>query len=486
MRNDAATSLTLEMVLEATSGQLLGGAAGQWFTGVSTDSRTLRPGELFVALKGERFDGHRFVHQAVEGGAAGLVVALEESAAQGPYPVAVVGVRDTLHALGDLAGYWRRRLPIPVVAVTGSNGKTTTKEMVACILSRSWRVLKNRGNLNNLVGLPLTLLELETTHQAAVVEMGMNRAGEIGRLARIARPDVGLVTNIQPAHLEGLGSLRGIQSAKGELFAGMPVNATIVVNLDDPRVVELASSFPGRRVGYSTGGVPGEVTLERIISMDAAGTHFLLRLGRETRDIRLPVVGRHHLSNAVAAAAVAWALGLPTNRTAEALATFRPFDRRTEILALPHHIHVINDTYNANPGSMAAALETLTLVSGQGKSFAVLGDMLEMGAESAALHRELGRVAAGHRVDHLVAMGAQATNLLAGAAEAGMPEHRLLSAGDHREAAVQVQGLLASGDWVLVKGSRAMRMERVVEALVELLGNPGRTLEDEPRAGTAG
>ncbi len=459
---------TLDDVLEATGGELLANGGEQGFAGISTDSRSLRPGDLFVALTGEQFDGHQFVEQAVSRGATGVIVAAKEIGAIdiSGLQVVVVGVADTLRAFGDLAAFRRRHYPIPMVAITGSNGKTTTKEMVAAILSQSWKVLKNQGTFNNLVGLPLTLLQLNNTHQAAVVEMGMNQPGEIERLTEIVRPDVGLITNIQPAHLEGLGSLAGIQAAKGELFRGMAATKTIVVNRDDPKVLDLASSFPGRHVGFSTAGAATDVALDRIVAMDENGSRFLLKLAEEIQEIHLPVLGRHHITNAVAAAAVAWSLSLPAHTIGSALVNFRPVDKRMEVLHLSGEVHIINDTYNANPGSMAAALETLMQVKKEGRAFAVLGDMLELGEGSAALHRQVGGIAAKEGVDHLLAMGAQSSHLLAGAAEAGMSNDRLTQASDHQEIALQVRSLLTAGDWVLVKGSRGMRMEKVIENLL--------------------
>jgi len=470
---------TLDEVLEATGGELLAEGKEQRFLGISTDSRTLRPGELFVALVGENFDGHQFIKQAASSGSAGVIVALgaTEVLDTGYLQIPVIGVSDTLRAFGDLASFWRAKHSIPMVAITGSNGKTTTKEMVAAILSRSWKVLKNHGTFNNLVGVPLTLLQLDRTHEAAVIEMGMNQPGEIERLTEIVQPSVGMITNIQPAHLEGLGDLASIQAAKGALFEGMAATGTIVVNRDDPRVLNEASSFPGRQVGFSSEGDPAEVWLERVVGMDGEGSRFLLRLPEETLEIHLPVLGLHHIKNAVAAAAVAWALSLPAVNIGAALADFHPVDKRMQVLSLPGHIRVINDTYNANPGSMAAALETLMQVKQQGRALAVLGDMLEMGEESASLHRQVGRIAAKQGVDHLLAMGKQASHLLAGAADAGMARDQLTEAGSHEEIAGRVRSLMAAGDWVLVKGSRGMRMEKVVEALIELCGGSEETIK---------
>jgi UDP-N-acetylmuramoyl-tripeptide--D-alanyl-D-alanine ligase len=473
MTNEQMTNeWTVDAVLKATGGELLAKGKKQSFLGISTDSRTLRPGELFLALVGENFDGHQFVEQAASSGAAGVVVALKQAEKLDPQAlqIPVIGVTDTLRAFGDLASFWRGQYSIPVVAITGSNGKTTTKEMVATILSRSWKVLKNHGTLNNLVGVPLTLLQLDLIHEAAVVEMGMNQPGEIERLTEIVQPSVGMITNIQPAHLQGLGDLDSIQAAKGTLFAGMAATGTIVVNRDDPRVLNEASRFPGRQVSFSSTGEPAEVSLERVLGVDGEGSRFLLSLPEETLEIRLPVLGLHHIKNALAAVAIAWALNLPASTMVTALNNFQAVDKRMEVLTLPGDIHLINDTYNANPGSMAAALETLMQVKQQGRALAVLADMLEMGEESAALHQQVGRIAAKEGVDHLLAMGKQASHLLAGAAEGGMTRDQLTEAVNHEDIATQVHALLAAGDWVLVKGSRGMRMEKVVEALIDLCG----------------
>ena len=464
MRNE----WTLDAVLKATGGELLTKGKENCFLGISTDSRTLRPGELFVALVGENFDGHQFVEQAANSGAAGVVVGLKEAGGLNPQAlkIPVIGVGDTLRAFGDLAAYWRGRYSIPVVAITGSNGKTTTKEMVARILSGSWKVLKNQGTFNNLVGVPLTLLQIDGSHEAVVVEMGMNQPGEIERLTEIVQPSLGMITNIQPAHLEGLGDLDSIQLAKGALFAGMAPTGTIVVNRDDPRILKEAAGFPGRQVRFSAKGDPAEVSLEGVLGVDGRGSRFLLRLPEETLEISLPVLGLHQLNNATAAAAVAWALNLPARTIAAALNNFQAVDKRMEVLTLPGDIHLINDTYNANPGSMAAALQTLIQVKEQGRAFALLGDMLEMGGESDSLHRQVGRIAAEQGVDYLLAMGKQASHILTGAAEGGMTRDQLSQAPGHEEMATQVYGLLAPGDWVLVKGSRGMRMEKVVEILL--------------------
>jgi UDP-N-acetylmuramoyl-tripeptide--D-alanyl-D-alanine ligase len=476
MTGDSEHQWTLDAALQATRGLLVGRQDRRRFSGICTDSRSLRAGELFLALKGDRFDGHDFISQVIDGGAGGVVAARDRWEAMGgsPLPVPVIVVEDALAALGDLAAWWRQLHPVPLVAITGSNGKTTTKEMVAAVMARHWPILKNQGNLNNLVGLPLTLLQLTRAHEAAVVEMGMNHPGEIARLTQIAAPDVGLITNIHPAHLEGLGSIEGIQAAKGELFSGLSGRATIVVNRDDPRVVELATSFPGRHVGFSTLDPAAHVTVAKVVGMDHESTRFILRLGDETREIRIHVAGRHHLANAVAAAAVAWALKIAPGDIAAGLASFRPFDKRMEILALAGRVHLINDTYNANPGSMTAALQTLRALKAGGRAVAVLGDMLELGERSPELHWKVGRIAAQEGVDYLLAMGKQAHHLLGGAAEGGMPSECLIQGYDHGELAHKARALLTPGAWLLVKGSRGMRMEKVVDTLVLLLKDNSR------------
>jgi UDP-N-acetylmuramoyl-tripeptide--D-alanyl-D-alanine ligase len=463
-------------VLKATGARLLQGEKGTSFPGVSTDSRSLREGELFFALRGSRFDGHRYAVDAL-GKKAGGVVVLEARARSffwGGYaetPVFAVG--DTLRALGDLAQYGKRRQGFKVVALTGSNGKTTTKDMIAACLETAFPVLKTKGNLNNLIGLPLTLLSGRGDEKVAVLEMGMNVPGEIGRLTEIAEPDVGLITNIERVHLEGLGSIEKLTEEKGALFRGMKQDGLIVVNGDDARVVDLAGAYPGRKVIYGYDG-HGDVTADDVrIGLiegpggDRIGTLFRLQLAGESTAVRLPLPGRHFVANALAAAAVAGAFGVGLEGIREGLERFSPTPMRMEVVPLSCGVTLINDAYNANPRSVEAALETLFEAKGSGRALVVLGEMLELGDYTEEGHRQVGRKAGALGVDFLVAVGKGAPAVVEGAVGQGLASERTVIAGSREEAAEMLKERMKPGDWVLVKGSRGAGMEKIAEALKE-------------------
>jgi UDP-N-acetylmuramoyl-tripeptide--D-alanyl-D-alanine ligase len=380
--------------------------------------------------------------------------------------VTVIAVRDALTALGDLARAWRTRFTVPVVGITGSCGKTTTKEMIAAVLEPAFRVLKNRLNLNNLIGMPLTLLELEGTHEAAVVEMGMNAFGEINRLTRIACPTLGVLTNVHPAHTEGVGDIAGVARAKGELIRALDHGAALVYNADDPWVARLAQGFRGPKLSF---GLNAAVRL-RATDRQTRGRHGqAARLSYQGRNwpLTLSVPGLHMLYNALAATAVGLALGLAPAATAAALGRFRPIHRRSQVETLGSGVHLLNDCYNANPGSMAMALATLMELRDSGRAAAALGDMLELGAGAAADHRELGRRAARLGLDLLVTYGRFRLEVAAGAAEAGLAPDRIFPVESRADGARILQNLLAPGDWLLVKGSRSMHMEGLIDLLAE-------------------
>lgn len=459
----------LQEILEATGGRLYQGEKQSVFRGISTDSRTIQEGELFVALKGPRFDGHHYALEALRRKAGGVVVEtsrVSEVRWDGDASRAVIGVGDTLRALGDLARQRRRKYGTPVVALTGSNGKTTTKELIAACLETRMTVLKSRGNLNNLIGLPLTLLGLTGREEVVVLEMGMNVPGEIRRLTEISEPDVGLITNIQEVHLEGLGSLERVKEEKGELFRGMKRDGTIVVNRDDPRVVDLSRLFPGRKITVGLEG-PADVEAREVHSRGLRGTAFRLTTQKESIEITLPCVGRHFVSNALAASAVAMHFGIEGAEIKKAVESFRPFPMRMEVSDLPGGVHLINDAYNANPRSMQLALETLREVGGKGRSIAVLGDMLELGDFSEEAHRNLGRVVKTLSIDYLITLGERSAAIVESAIEDGFTPERTGIAKSHAEAARIARQWARKGDWILVKGSRGMAMEKVVEALRE-------------------
>jgi len=472
---EKTTPWTLDQLLAATGGRLAGGSDGERsFVAIGTDSRTIGPGELFVALAGERYDGRAFIRDAVARGAAGVLVAETAATAEGlaglPAGIPVVAVADTLTGLGDLAAF-RRRLfaDLPVLAVTGSSGKTTVKEMVAAILELRHIVLKTRGNFNNLVGLPLSLLPLDRHHQVALLEMGMNRPGEIARLAAIAAPDISCIVNVQAAHLEGLGSIEGVALAKNELFAGTRENGTLVVNLDDPLVRDLARRHRHKKI---TCGLNEEADVRAgdLVGLGRRGTAFTLHIGPESHEIILAAPGRHNVTNALAAGAMAHALGADPVDIARGLAAFTPCDKRSRLETLANGLMVINDCYNANPASMRAALTMLADLGRTGKKIAVLGDMLELGEGSAAAHRAIGETAARLGLDYLAAFGPQGAETVRAAREQGLDPARARSFADKEELTAWLADLigrqgLAGEDWLLVKGSRGMRMESVLDTL---------------------
>jgi UDP-N-acetylmuramoyl-tripeptide--D-alanyl-D-alanine ligase len=461
----------LDEVLAATGGELVRLGARTNFPGVTTDTRGLRAGELFVAIRGDAHDGHDFLADAAQHGAGAVLV--ERAHAEQPLPCGVIAVRDTLSALGDLAVFHRRRHRPRIVAVTGSNGKTTTKEMLAAILERAFgpgRVLRTTGTQNNLVGLPLTLLRLGGAEQAAILELGMNGPGEIWRLAQIAEPDVGVITCVAPAHLEGLGSIHGVAEAKAELYRRLRPSATAVVNADDPLVLASARAFPGRKVAFGTAEGPELAVGARAIADHGLdGTEFHLVVERRDVPVRLAVPGRHNVTNALAAAAAAHALGVGIEAVQAGLEAFQPPGMRMEVTHLPTGVTVLNDAYNANPASMAAALRTLAASRGR-RRVAVLGEMRELGAESEPAHHEVGVAAAGANVDALFLLGEHAEQVRTGAESGGLPAERIAVATSHEELADRLLAYCRPGDLVLLKGSRGAAMEQVLRRLQDAGG----------------
>lgn len=461
--------LTIDEVLKVTGGKLLQGKGDASFQGISTDSRTVAEGELFVALKGPRFDGHHFALEALRKKAGGVLIEkgkIGDIRWNGYRSRAVIAVEDTLSALGNIAQSWRRKYDTPVVALTGSNGKTTTKEMMAACLETTFPILKTKGNLNNLIGVPLTLLSLTEKERIVVLEMGMNVPGEIGRLAQIAEPDVGLITNIQTVHLEGMGSLERLKEEKGELFRRMRRDGTILVNQDDPRVVDLAKDYPGQKIMFGTEH-PADVMAKEIRLHGAGGTSFTLILEGEALEVHLQLLGRHFIPNALAAVAVACLFGVEVDRAREALESFHPFPMRMEVVPLKGGATLINDAYNANPHSTGVALETLAEVKGTGRAIAVLGDMLELGSFTNEAHEQIGRNVYDLSIDFLLAMGDEAPVVVESAIRRGLPVEHAKIVESHSEAVSLLRQMIQSGDWVLVKGSRRMAMEKIVERLAE-------------------
>lgn len=464
-----AIRLSDQEVVQATGGTRIRAGPRASYEAVCTDSRAVVPGCLFVALEGERFDAHDFLQQAVEGGAAGVVVKQGKRLVLTDPNCAIYEVADTLRALGAIARFHRLRFKVPVGAVTGSNGKTTTKELVAAILSTRGPVLKTQGNLNNEVGVPLTLFGLEPRHVAAVVEMGMNHPGEIARLTDIARPDAGLITVVQPAHLEGCGSIDGVAKAKAELFHGLGPEATAVVNVDDARIAAQARGLAAKKLTFGR-AAGADVRLVRVEPHGRDGLSLRIAYAGAEYPVALRLVGEHNALNATGAFALALALGYSPEECVRGLEAAQAHARRLQILDAPGGLTVVDDCYNANPASMTAALGTLSQLAAEGRAVAVLGDMLELGAEEAEAHRRMGITASEHAA--LVAFF--------GPRMRGAYEEARKKLGDDAAHFDDVAPLLAwleprlgEGDVVLVKGSRGMRLERVVEALTGQAGQGG-------------
>lgn len=455
--------LTWPEIQRELSGRLLQGDPVRPAVGVSTDSRTTHPDNLFVALKGPHFNGRDFVALALERGAAAALV-------EGPFPLSalppaavILEVEDTLEALGRLAQIWRRRFSLPLIGLSGSNGKTTAKEMTAAILGGLGPALKNPGNLNNLIGLPLTLLTLGPEHRAGVLEMGMNRPGEIRRLAEIADPDIGLLTSIGPAHLEGLGSLEAVAQAKGELFAALSADDWAVINRDDPWIRLVSEGCPARKIYFGL-DPQAEVRAEDI-RLTPEGTRFALLYQGTRQEIRLGLWGDHNVRNALGAAAACLTLGIGLEQIRQGLESFSPPPQRFQIRPGIRGSFLIDDSYNANPSSLKASLETFQALRQGRPGGLVLGDMLELGKFSEVLHREIGRIIGDLGVDYLVTLGPWAKILSEEALRGVHPPRRTRPLDTLEEVLESLQQMISPGDWVLIKGSHGMALEKVAQAL---------------------
>ena len=460
----------LDDVLKATTGNLIAGASGKTFYGISTDSRLVKKGNLFIALKGEKFDGHDFVNQALQQGAAGVVVS-DSKVSQDlmDKSVAVIKVADTLIAFGDLAHEWRKRFPITVIGLTGSSGKTTTKEMIAAIIGRKKNILKTEGNLNNLIGLPQTIFRLTAEHELAILEMGTNTRGEIKRLTQIAVPDIGLITNVGPAHLAGFGSMEAVREEKGDLFFNMSPSGTITVNIDDKAVAICAERWTGRKITFSM-SPNADVTVKDIKINGIKGMSFNLIIGENIQKVEMKIVGLHHVNNAMAAAATGLAVGMDIKTIAEGLAEFRPFSGRMEMVKLRNGSFLLDDSYNANPASVREALMTLKDLKIHHNGYVFLGDMLELGAESEEMHRKIGMLIATIGINALFLQGDFSRVTAAGAMEGGLLPENIFFLSGADNGINYLKENLKKGDWILVKGSRVMKMEKIVGQICENFG----------------
>ncbi len=455
---------TVEDVIDATGGQTVMPLATR-LSAVCTDTRNILPSSLFVALHGDTHDGHRFVGAALDQGALVALVDADTKESR------TIRVRDTLRALGDLAAWARRRMDARVVGLTGSAGKTTTKELIASVCAQadgvgSQRVHKTEGNFNNLIGLPLTVLQARGDEAVLVLEMGMNRPGEIARLTEIADPDFALITNVGLAHLEGVGgTIAGVAAAKGELFVGVRADTTLLVNLDDPWVRRLAEGFAGRSIGYGDGGI---VQAHGVADRGIDGLSFDLWIDGEVLRVHSPLVGAHNVTNALAAAAVGHAMGIRIGAIGRGIEQVAGVLMRMQVLRLKNGVTVINDAYNANPSSVEAALQTLRQCPG--RAVVVFGEMKELGVESERAHRIVGERAAALGIHRLLLLGEATRATAAAACAAGMTPAQVYQGVDHADVAAELMRHWRASDTFLVKGSHSMHMEEVVR-LLEAAGN---------------
>ncbi len=462
--------LTTAEVLKATGGKLLRGRKDLRFTGVAINSRTIRGGELFVSIQGERFDGHDFSEAALQKGALGRVVR-EGWVPEAPDPryaslseASLIVVPDTLRALQDLAHYHRIQFTLPLVAVTGTNGKTSTKEMIYAILRISRRTHRSLGNLNNHIGVPLSLFGLGPETQAAVLEFGMSGIGEIARLREIARPNIVVITNVSAAHLLTLRDVEEIARAKAEILEALPEEGWAILNRDDPRVFAMAEKVRGRVMTFGV-DPSADVRATGITAGEGGPLSFRLSYQGEAVDVRLQKPGQHQVVNALAAAAVSLAAGVSLSEIRQGLADCTLPAMRWEAFRLPDGTEVINDAYNANPASVTAALQTVADLGGDRRNIAVLGDMLELGDFSEEAHRAVGRAVAAGPFARLIAVGSQARWIAEAAVESGMDAADVVFCSDLREASVSLGKILGGHDRVLIKASRKMGLEGIVEAL---------------------
>jgi UDP-N-acetylmuramoyl-tripeptide--D-alanyl-D-alanine ligase len=463
--------LTTKWVANAMPGSASSGDAEREFSGVSIDTRTLTSGELFVAIRGERFDGADFAAAAIDAGAGGVVIDREGARAleQGARPLferaVIIAVDDTIAALQALGQAVRRASGTKVVAITGSAGKTTTKEVTWEFLATRYRVVRNRGNFNNHIGLPLSLIELRQRPEIAVVELGMNHAGEISTLVRVAEPDVRVWTNVGEAHVGFFQSVDAIANAKAEIFEGATSATVLIANADDDRIVARLSRFGGRVVTFGIDRA-ADVRATLVRSRGIDGMDAVIATPRGAFDVSTPLIGRGNLANVLAATAVASEFDVPLADIAERAARLAPAAGRGEVLRLGSEVTVIDDSYNANPTATKGALDVLADATGRSRCVAVLGEMLELGEGAVALHEDVGRAAAAAKVSLLIAVGGDPARALAdaaiGACMAGATVQYVATSDEAADAAAT---LIRPGDLVLVKGSRGVRTDRVVERL---------------------
>ena len=457
-------ALKISEITNATNGILFREGKVKVVRGICTDTRKIKKGELYLAIKGNNFDGHDFVVEAVNKGASGVIICQAQlkpqvfSRSSNPDPT-IITVVDTVVALANLANYYRKKFSIPMIAITGSNGKTTTKEMLSHILESKYDVLKNEGTENNHIGVPLTLFKLNRKHKAAVIEMGMNHLGEIRSLTQIALPNIGIITNIGPSHLQFLKNLKTVLQAKCELLENFNRKNLAILNSDDGLLAQ-AGNFSAQRILF---GIYNscDFTASRICYKKDGSKFFL----NNRYEFELSVPGQHNIYNALASIAVARKLGLSYGQIKKALKTFKSPEKRLKIRKLGN-IHLIDDCYNSNPISMRCAIQTLTDYALNRRKIVVSGDMLELGRFGQKFHKDIGRLIANSKIDHLITVGSLSKNISRAARKEGMSRLQVAHYDCNRQAAYRLKDIIQPRDVVLIKGSRAMKMEEIINHLV--------------------
>lgn len=452
--------LKLSEIIEATGGKLLSGDSSITVAEISTNSRKISNDCLFLALKGERFDGNDFIADAFENGAVAVLTDRDPGNIPGK---SLVKVGDTLKALHDIASYIRDRFAIPFIGITGSVGKTSTKEMIACALGAKYNVLKNEGNYNNEIGVPLTIFRLEPGHEAAVIEMGMSGFGEIRALTRIVRPQVGIITNIGMSHIEKLGSRQDILRAKLELLEGLQPDGLLILNGDDVLLSGVKGLLDVRTVSYGL-EESADYQAYNIRSRGEKGIDFNIVLDGKEHTVHVPAPGVHNVYNALAALAAGRELHIPAETLIGGIAGYSPGNMRLNIIK-SSGLTIINDAYNASPQSVKTAIDVLNEIEAN-RRIAVLGDMLELGSWSTDAHKETGEYAAGSSTDLIITVGEAAAHIADGAIEAGFPRSGIAVLANNDEAVRYLRNIIRQGDAILVKGSRGMMMEEIVDSLI--------------------
>ncbi len=468
--------LTISEIIKATQGNLLTGSPEKIIDNVSIDSRRISAGSLFIPLKGEKCDGHIFIDAAFNQGATASLLRKGNPVIQRLKNVLqdkiLIEVEEPLKALGDIARWWRDKFSATIVAITGSNGKTTTKELLWNIISEKTAAIKNPGNWNNLIGLPLSLFQLNATMKVAVLEMGMSEKGEIGRLTEICKPQIGLITNIGPCHLETLTTLEDVAEAKAELFERLESSDIAIINKDDFRAASLAERTHAEIVSF--GVEKGDIHALNIRSYNCCGAEFDLNVMGEKTTVRLKSLGKQFLSNALAAAAIAHTIGSGTEEIRKGLESFTGIPGRMETINLGG-VQIINDAYNANPVSMQASLSALSSITTGNHKIAVLGDMLELGPQSIKFHTQIGEKAAGLNIDHLFLIGDFSSFVRKGAVSGGMNSKNITVCDNLKNIADILKNKMVDGDSILLKGSRKMEMEKIIELLKPKLSDSKKT-----------